>query len=278
MTAARQPKGVPVGGQFAPDTRTEPTINLSPAGERIHTAELSTTVKLRNADFDQLPAWPDTMPQPTVSFDFSDGKCETNITVDDKMMCFWDSDSDGTINDTDNGTNPWEDFDEEDQEMALEWGKCVHQRIDSSTYGIMIEASNTPAVRSIILDHALGKEPATETAGPDLTDAATRDAYLNKAAARLEAAIKEIQGVYMVSAAQELRGDFPEIDSFTLTVGYKHVEIDEAWDAGGSPIDKDTVNAATESVFRHRDEVDFSTFTDNGMINVEDAIAFRPAG
>ncbi|GAA4032664.1 hypothetical protein GCM10023063_14970 [Arthrobacter methylotrophus] len=274
-TPARQPQGIPTGGQFAPDARAEPSINLSPAGDKIHTAELRKTIELRNADFDQLPEWPATLPQPEVSFDFSDGKCETNITVDDKMMTFWDSDSDGTINDTDNGNNPWEDFDEEDQEMALEWGKRVHQRIDSSTYGIMIEASCTPEVNSIILAHSLGKDPSP---APDLTHCSVRDAYLTKAEARLAAARDEIQNIYMIGAAQELREDFPVIDSFNLVVGDKHMVISEAWDADGNPVSDETLGAATQAVFRYREEDDFNTFTDQKTITVEDAINFRPAG
>jgi hypothetical protein len=272
---ARQPQGIPTGGQFAPDTRTEPTITLSREGDKIHTAELRQTIELRNADFDQLPDWPATLPQPNVSFSFEAGKCETSVTVADKTMNFWDSDSDGTINDTDNGTNPWEDFDEEDQEMALEWGKRVHQRIDSSTYGIMIEASYTPAVHSIILSHALGKEPAP---APDLTRRSVRDAYLDKAEARLAAANEEVQNIYMIGAAQELREEFPVIDSFNLAVGDKHLVISEAWDADGQPVDAAIVGAATQSVFRYRNEDDFNTFTDQKTITVGDAIAFRPAG
>lgn len=160
--------------------------------------------------------------------------------------------------------------------MATEWAIEVHKRIDSATYGVMIEGAHSPAVKNIILGQAVGKEPAPAKTGPDLTDTATRNAYVIDAAARLAAANKELQSVYMIGAAQELRDDFPEIDSFTLTVGYKHVEIDEAWDAGGNPLDQETVSAATQSVFRHRDEDDFNTFMDSGMINVKDAISFRP--
>ena len=275
-TPARQPQGIPTGGQFAPDTRSEPTIDLSPAGDKTYTARLNTTVELRNAGFDQLPEWPAGLPEPEVSFSFEGGKCETSITVDDKTMNFWDSDSDGTINDTDNGSNPWEDFDDEDQEKALEWGKRVHQRIDSSTYGIMIEASHQPAVHDIILAQALGKEPTPARTGPDLTDTAIRNAYVIDAAARLAAATNELQSVYMIGAAQELREEFPVIDSFTLVVGDKHLEVQEAWDADGNDLDKDIINAASQSVFRYRDEDDFNTFTDSGMINVEEAISFRP--
>lgn len=272
----RQPQGIPTGGQFAPDTRTEPTITLSAGGDKTHTAPLTGTIELRNASYDQLPPWPAGMPEPAVSYSFSDGKCETSITIDDRTMNFWDSDSDGTINDTDNGTNPWEDFDEEDQDIALQWGKRVHQRIDASTYGIMIEATNSPSVHSAILAHALGKEPAPAPAAPDLANKATRDAYLFDAESRLAAAHEEVQNIYMIGAAQEIRAEFPDIGSFNLVVGGKHLEISEAWDADGNPVADTLVHAATASVFRYREEDDFNTFTDQRTVTVADAINFRP--
>jgi hypothetical protein len=277
-TPARQPQGIPTGGQFAPDTRSEPTIDLSPAGDKTYTARLNTTVELRNAGFDQLPEWPAGLPEPEVSFSFEGGKCETSITVDDKTMNFWDSDSDGTINDTDNGSNPWEDFDDEDQEKALEWGKRVHQRIDSSTYGIMIEASHRPAVHSIILAHALGKESAPAPAAPDLTDKSVRDAYVIRTASRVAKAERELQQVYMIGAAQEVREVSPEIESFELTADGKHLEMGAAWDADGNEVSPETLFTASHEVFRYRDEDDFSTFLDGQRVNVQDAIAFRPAG
>ncbi|MET4143786.1 hypothetical protein [Arthrobacter sp. UYCo732] len=279
MTTARQPQGIPVGGQFAATTHAEPALTLDPADDKTHTAPLSGTIELRNASFDQLPDWPAGMPEPTVSFDFNDGKCETNITVDNKMMCFWDSDGDGTINDTDNGDNPWEDFDEEDQEMALEWGKRVHQRIDSSTYGIMIEASTTTAVRDIILAHGLGKEPApTAQPVPDLTNERARNVYLVGAEARLAAIQEEVQSVYMIGAAKELHKECPAIDSFQLTADDKGLEIAEAWDEDGNPVDGEDLYAASREVFHYRNEDDFNIFLDGRTITVQDAINFRPAG
>jgi len=36
MTEARQPKGIPAGGQFAPTARTEPELDLYPSGSVVH--------------------------------------------------------------------------------------------------------------------------------------------------------------------------------------------------------------------------------------------------
>lgn len=266
------------GGRFAPDEHAEAAnVTLSPAVDVTHTAELSGTIELRNASFDTLPEWPAGMPEPEVSFSFSNSKCETAITVDGKLMNFWDSDSDGTINDTDNGSNPWEDFDEEDQEAALEWGKRVHQRIDSSTYGIMIDATNKTAVNDIILAHALGKEPAPAPAAPDLAVKSVRDAYVIRTASRVAKAERELQQVYMIGAAQEIRGTFPEIDSFELNADGKHLEMKAAWDADGNEVSRVTLYAASHEVFRNRDEDDFATFLDGQTISVGESIAFRPA-
>ncbi len=270
--------GIPTGGQYTATAHSDAVPSLPSAGYKIHTAELRKTIELRNADFDRLPEWPSSMPEPDVSFSFEGGKCETSITVDDKTMNFWDSDSDGTINDTDNGSNPWEDFDEEDQEMALEWGKRVHQRIDSSTYGIMIEASHQPDVHGIILAHALGKEPAAAKSGPDLTDLATRNAYVIDVAARLAAANKELQKVYMIGAAQELHALCPEIDSFELTADEKgRLELQVAYDADGNPLSGTRIYDAGHQVFHYRQEDDFDTFLEGKIITVAEAINFRPA-
>ncbi|QOD06101.1 hypothetical protein [Pseudarthrobacter sp. BIM B-2242] len=275
FTPARQPEGIPTGGQFAAAAHSDAVASLQPT-HTIYTAPLTGTIELKTASFDTLPEWPADLPEPEVSFDFSGGKCETYVTVDNQVMTFWESDSDGIINNTYNGENPWEEFDEEDQEKALEWGKQVHRRIDSSTYGIMIEACTKTDMRDIILAQGLGKDPAPEPAAPDLTSTPVRDAYLLEAEARLAQAVQEIQGVYMIGAAQELRKDFPAIDSFELTAGGKGLEIAAAWDADGNEIDRSTVQAADREVFRYRNEDDFNTFLDGRTITVEEAISFRP--
>jgi hypothetical protein len=269
--------GIPTGGQFAATAHSDAVPSLETAPRVAHAAQLSGTIELHNDWFDELPEWPAALPEPEINFGFDDGKVETYVTVDGKMKTFWNSDMDGVISDDDSGSdNAWEEFDEVDQELAKEWAAEVHKRIDSATYGVMIEGSHSPAVKDIILAQAVGKDPAAAKPGPDLTDTAIRNAYVIDAAARLAAATNELQSVYMIGAAQELREEFPVIDSFTLVVGDKHLEVQEAWDADGNDLDKDIINAASQSVFRYRDEDDFNTFTDSGMINVEEAIGFRP--
>jgi hypothetical protein len=100
----------------------------------------------------------------------------------------------------------------------------------------MIEATGNPAMNGAILAHALGEDPAPAPAGPDLTDKATRDIYVIRTTARLASAERELQQVYMIRAAQEVREAFPEIDCFKLNADGKHLEMVAAWDAGGNDI------------------------------------------
>jgi hypothetical protein len=271
---ARQPAGVPVGGQFAATAHAEPGIELAPA-KPTHTAPLTGTVELHRDWFEALPEWPEEMPEPEINFGFDDGKVETYVTVDGQMMTFWDSDQDGTICDSSNGQSPWEDFDLEDQEKAEAWGKAVHERIDSATYGVMIEGSHSPAVKNIILAHALDGGPV-EAAGQDLSGEAARNAYLVDAERRLGDARREVQQVYMIGAAQEMRQQFPEIASFSLAVGGKSLEIADACNGEGELVPNEMADAASYQVFRYRAEDDFSTFIDGQVIDVEEAIRFRP--
>ena len=172
-TIARQPQGIPVGGQFAATAHSEAPITLG-AEKRTYTAPLTGTLELHPHLAEALPAWPEDLPAPKVNFGFDDGKAETYVTVDGRMMTFWDTDH-GIISDTDTGSNPWEDFDMEDAEKAEEWGKAVHKRIDDATYDTMIEGSHSPAVKNVILAHATGREPA-EVQAVNLEDEETRNA------------------------------------------------------------------------------------------------------
>lgn len=268
----RQPLGIPVGGQFAPNAHAEPGVTLTRPEPVTYTAPLTGSVELSIASHDELPDWPENLPTPEVNFGFDNGKAETYVVVDGKMMTFWDSDH-GIINDTDTGSNAWEDFDEEDQEAALEWGKAVHERVDNATYGVMMEGSHSPAVKDIILAQATGK-PAP--AGPDLADEKVRNAYVIEASARVSRARRELEQVYLIGVAQELREKHPEIDSFELTGDGDQPRMDVAWDAEGNQIAEDKLGQANHDVFRYRSHEDFESLMTLDTFYVSEAIAFRP--
>lgn len=139
----------------------------------------------------------------------------------------------------------------------------------------MIEATNQPAVNDIILAHALDKEPAPAAAGPDLADETIREDYIEAAQERVYRARKELQQVYLIAAARELRAKHPEIDSFDFSSDGR----EPAW----RPPGMSTANRSNRTSSRPRTTTSASTGTPNfetlmsrDPIYVGEAIAFRP--
>ena len=250
-TRNRQPEGIPAGGQFAATTRAEPDVALAKPQDIEYTAPLTGTLQLSTAWHDQLPEWPANLPEPEVNFGFDDGKAETYVVVDDKMMTFWDSGRDGIINDTDTDYNPWEDFDEEDQEAALKWGKEVHNRVDSATYGVMIEGAHSPAVKAIILAQATAKPAPLDSPGlkderGDAHQALTPASGLSRSAlVQQRSELNALIGAMDVTeAAAALKKRFPDargvMAHLTKDAGLfgNGIEAQEIWVTGenGNPI------------------------------------------
>jgi hypothetical protein len=103
------------------------------------------------ASVTELPELPEHL-KPEVSFEFSNGRVETRVAFDGEGANFW-TDGDEQLNSSEY-MEVWPDLSEEDREAALEWGTEVHGRIDSATYGLMIDAAFAPGVTSEILKYA----------------------------------------------------------------------------------------------------------------------------
>lgn len=116
----------------------------------------------------------------------------------------------------------------------------------------MIEATNQPAVNDIILAHALDKEPAPAAAGPDLADETIREDYIEAAQERVYRARKELQQVYLIAAARELRAKHPEIDSFDFSSDGREPRMEAAWDVDGKQIEQDKLEAANHDFCKYR--------------------------
>jgi hypothetical protein len=219
MTATRQPKGIPVGGQFAATAHSESDVALQQPTFTEYEAPITGTAKLNLGSFEKLPEWPAGMPEPSVTYDFDDGKVNTYIDIDPsgsiRSMRFWTDDIDGTHNTTDHGENPWEEFDEEDQEAARAYGKEVHERIDSSTYGVMLEATTQGKVREIILAHATGQPvEAQKSSEPTREQLAERAGQKYMAAQK---ALKDHDRLSMASLSAEIKAVFPTATEFRVT-------------------------------------------------------------
>ena len=193
-TIARQPQGIPAGGQFAPTSHSEPAIGLNPTPATVP-IHFQGSIDLRESAFQSLPELPASVGTPEVAFDYSDtGKLETHVTVDGSTVSFWGDDLTGDIANTiDNGYTPegedapWGHIPEYDDFQRLRtWGESVHQRIDGATYRLVADASSADETRKAIINFATGHgEPAAKP---------TPEQAAAKRAAALMAICEEGQG------------------------------------------------------------------------------------
>jgi hypothetical protein len=149
-------------GAFIDKAQTAAEVALDVGATRADiSVQLTGRLDLRSGYWEELPEYPAELDAPVVGFDFNDGRVETNIWVDGKAVTFWegsDGDSynsllgDGTFGQT--SASGWS---EATDEAFAEWGTAVHQRIDSATYGVMIEATSGET-RNAILAHAADRD------------------------------------------------------------------------------------------------------------------------
>lgn len=183
METARQPKGVPTGGQFAPSAYGESDLQLVRGYDTEHSAQLVQHVTFHTSRFDTPMPWPTHLPEPEVSYDFDDGKVRTFLKVGDHEITFHEG-YDGTQNDLENGFDfDYDSVDEsyssgadnkannrlsdEDRDAIVDWGTEVHQKIDARTYSVMMDSANDPKVREALMASVLGKDEPQDLPLPE---------------------------------------------------------------------------------------------------------------
>lgn len=176
---ARQPQGIPVGGQFAPTAHAEPAIGLNHSTPAVPVA-FQGTINLREAEFQSLPELPASVGTPEVSFDYSDaGTLETHVTVDGSTVSFWGDEMTGDIANTiDNGYTPegedapWSNIATyDDFEKTRTWAEAVHERIDGATYHLLADATAADETHKTIIDFATGRSEAAPGQTPEQSSA-----------------------------------------------------------------------------------------------------------
>lgn len=193
---ARQPKGIPVGGQFAPTAHAEPALNLTPRRP-------------------ELDGWPEALPEPEVSFNIDDaGVVTTTVNIEGKPAFeVWNPRDD--VHDIENESfeNEWLE-DETVHQAAQEW---AHKKHDEIAWPIRREMRAAAArVRAQVLGAATGVRPAaTDEQLVELVE-------LNAATARQ--ASKDIELASAALAARKILAAHP-----TAAVG--DIRVD-SWDNG----------------------------------------------
>lgn len=167
MTAAqqnRQPKGIPTGGRFAPDTHAEPEVQLGADDYRPTVIQVG-SLKVSNYSYrnEPMPAWPESLPQPEPYIVFDDGRPQVVLAVEGlPEVTFWRSDMDESCSSFDNGDEEWPDVDDEVTEEVQEYGNELCNRVQDHVYGITMEACQAPGVQKAIMDDALLRAPEAE--------------------------------------------------------------------------------------------------------------------
>ncbi|MBG0738999.1 hypothetical protein IV500_06120 [Paeniglutamicibacter antarcticus] len=136
--ASRQPKGIPVGGQFAATEHAETAISLIPRRP-------------------ELEGWPESMPEPEVSFYVGDDNVlTTNVSVNgEPAFEVWNPGDD--VHSTETSSFLLDGVDEETSGIAENWAKEKHQQIADA-----VRAEQHAAVersRASILAAATGRAP-----------------------------------------------------------------------------------------------------------------------
>lgn len=198
MTADnRQPKGIPVGGQFAASTHEEPRVTLTPARRP------------------ELAGWPEALQDPNVSFHVSDeGKVVTETTdFSGDFIQVWEK-NDGSGGYDGHALGEWDGADDDDLAKAQAWLTERHKVIVAAVR--VEENAAVERARARILAAATGEtKPAT-----DDELAATIDR--NGTAARL--ALRDVELASAGLAARKILAAHPD-------AAFAEIQTD-SWDNG----------------------------------------------
>ena len=208
MNPSRVPAGVTTGGQFAAGARSESTATLTPPRHdpRNGSVKIDATWHANGAGWNELPAWPEGVAKPEISWEHDYSRVRTAFWFNDHStaIVYWKGSDGDTYNSFDNDEEGQihndvfgGDCDSEAAEAMQEWMHEVHGRIDAEAYGVSVAAA-TPDVNAAVIASALGE--ATPT-GQDVGIVSARDL----AASWQQEALTDEQMAALESTSQEDR-------------------------------------------------------------------------
>jgi hypothetical protein len=126
----------------------------------------------------QLPAWPESLPAPTVTLDFPLDIVETYVSIEGEKARFWRwGGQDHISNSYDHGHHfsandrPWLFLSDEDLSAAIEWGAAVQDRAEHALADLGVPVEAGTATATLVLAYATGERntvavaPVTAVAG-----------------------------------------------------------------------------------------------------------------
>lgn len=244
LEEARKPDG-----KFGTQTHSVPDIEPLAwnAGEVKLEIEVPAT-SVSWAAWEELPEWPEGQPEPSVYWEYDDGKPVTYLTVGEESCKFWEGDDGGIFNTAQSTGGSWDTImDGEDLDQAIEYGEAVHKRIDEAAYAVALSAATNGKVSEAISAFATAGPGQTVTQEKVPTSGPAFQAEMTRLAEVEDEARARRQHGCMISALLEAKSDCPNVASFTLTVDkYLEVERGTALDADGNHIGDDEEEALSK--------------------------------
>lgn len=150
---ARQPAGVPTGGQFATGARPEAGLALAP--ERHATVRVTAVAELSTFGVEPLPVWPAQLPEPSVSYAWDDdGLLETTMVTGGHSIIVFGTPSDPQLT-IDELPEEFKGIPEDVKEPLRAYGARLHDNIhtltNQATYPL-----HTDELRAAVLSLASG--------------------------------------------------------------------------------------------------------------------------
>lgn len=189
---ARQPQGVPSGGQFAPTNHAETTISLT------------------GQQRPELDGWPKELSDPDVNFAIDEnGGITTIVTLDDEShMNIWtDNESTGRTS-ADTFGDRWSEVGNDVNNQAEEWASAKHEEIEREVRSEMLAAANR--ARAGILAKATGNP------GYASDDQLFELIHANQSSREDD----ERELACVALASRKILEDHPEATQAQLTMGY----------------------------------------------------------
>lgn len=190
---ARQPAGVPTGGQFATTQRTEAGVALAP--ERKTVVGVSTLAELNTFGVQPLPQWPTDLPEPTIAYAWdTDGQLEVTLDSGPESFVVFGTPTDPHCT-VDELAEDFEHLDDTVKDQVRAYGVRLHDNIHTLA-NQYIYTAHTPQVRHAIVDMATGGDGRELI--PDGPDDPTWVAPADRGAARAEENLKAWFGTRQV--------------------------------------------------------------------------------
>ena len=193
---ARQPAGVPVGGQFATNPKTEAALALPNYTKT--TLGFAGVAVLDGIGVEPLPAWPVTLPDPSEpSYSWGDdGDLEVSICFGDDEVDIWGNHDTWSSN-FEGVPEEFEHLSDAEKDGAADYARQVHSNLLHLTGQFEYAAHAAPHVRATLIGLATGQ------GAPQHVEDAGAPGYMEPTVRRATRAERNLKAWFSTSEVKE---------------------------------------------------------------------------